>query len=157
MLRLLLVRKPLMSWVCSFFIVTSFALSIDQFDQLNVITATLPPCLCGERMMRARRSAMRAASSEFGQAQCHLQLLIIVYSYKLHGTSCPISMKSDVIRNSGNTFWHPPMVAAQDSPQFIHPPMLSAEDAPWTTSTHVTSRGEKPVQPVPPSSYVAFG
>ena len=266
-------------------------------------------------MMRARRSAMRAASSEFGQAQCRLQLLIIVYSYKLHGTSRPISMKSDVIRKcsrhdahrgsqsgkhssempsasrngnpnaspqmershtlapdsttqmsynfsedsdfrtsseliralgnssssknfhlfnsflgpyhqdyisqqavtpadalpfasadidsdakdeelrtskrrrmstdfaseppssavsfssyndgyssqssttshsqqslmdfpfnnyssynilrgSGNTFWHPPMVAAQDSPQFIHPPMLSAEDAPWTTSTH---------------------
>lgn len=87
-----------MSWVCSFFIVHSFALSIDQFDQLNVTTATLPPRLCGERMTRARQFAMRAASSKSGQTQCRTQLLNIVHSYKLHGTSRPISMKSDVIR-----------------------------------------------------------
>lgn len=36
----------------------------------------------------------------------------------------------NILRGSGNTFWHPPMAAAQDSPQFIHPPMLPAEDSP---------------------------
>ena len=35
----------------------------------------------------------------------------------------------NILRGSGNTFWHPPMAAAQDSPQFIHPPMLPSEDS----------------------------
>jgi hypothetical protein len=35
----------------------------------------------------------------------------------------------NILRGSGNTFWHPPMVAAQDSPRLIHPPMLPSEDS----------------------------
>jgi len=35
----------------------------------------------------------------------------------------------NILRGSGNTFWHPPMVAAHDSPQLIHPPMLPSEDS----------------------------
>jgi GATA-binding protein, other eukaryote len=35
----------------------------------------------------------------------------------------------NILRGSGNTFWHPPMAIAHDSPQFIHPPMLPSEDS----------------------------
>jgi hypothetical protein len=35
----------------------------------------------------------------------------------------------NILRGSGNTFWHPPMAVAQDSPRFIHPPMLPSEDS----------------------------
>jgi hypothetical protein len=35
-----------------------------------------------------------------------------------------------ILRGSGNTFWHPPMAAAHDSPQPVHPPMLPCEDSP---------------------------
>jgi GATA-binding protein len=36
-----------------------------------------------------------------------------------------------ILRGSGNTFWHPPMLPQDRSPQFIHPPMLPpAEESP---------------------------
>lgn len=34
-----------------------------------------------------------------------------------------------IFRGSSNAFWHPPMAAAQDSPQQVHPPMLPSEDS----------------------------
>ncbi|KIM79407.1 hypothetical protein PILCRDRAFT_36953, partial [Piloderma croceum F 1598] len=35
----------------------------------------------------------------------------------------------NILHGSGNTFWHPPMAAVQDWPQFIHLPMLPSEDS----------------------------
>ncbi|KII90088.1 hypothetical protein PLICRDRAFT_174876 [Plicaturopsis crispa FD-325 SS-3] len=34
------------------------------------------------------------------------------------------------LRGSGNTFWHPPMLPQDNSPQFVHPPMLPADESP---------------------------
>ena len=90
-----------MFWVCLFVIVflDHSVNRAEQFDQRNVITVTLPPLLSGEKMMRERRFATRAASSEFLPVYIFIfGWLTVVYSYKLHGTSRPISMKSDVIR-----------------------------------------------------------
>jgi hypothetical protein len=37
----------------------------------------------------------------------------------------------NILRGSANTFWHPPMLPQDNSPQFIHPPMLPpAEESP---------------------------
>ena len=35
-----------------------------------------------------------------------------------------------MMRDSGNTFWHPPMLPQTNSPQFIHPPMLPPDESP---------------------------
>ncbi|KAI0673196.1 hypothetical protein C8Q78DRAFT_969930 [Trametes maxima] len=44
----------------------------------------------------------------------------------------PYSSFSNMLRGSGNTPWHPPMLPPESSPQFIHPPMLppSSDDSP---------------------------
>ncbi|KIJ12312.1 GATA zinc finger transcription factor [Paxillus involutus ATCC 200175] len=42
----------------------------------------------------------------------------------------PFFASYSIFRGSGNAFWHPPMLAADRSPQFIHPPMLPAEESP---------------------------
>ncbi|KAI0633089.1 hypothetical protein C8Q77DRAFT_1158510 [Trametes polyzona] len=43
----------------------------------------------------------------------------------------PYSSFSSMLRGSGNTPWHPPMLPPDSSPQFIHPPMLPpSEDSP---------------------------
>ncbi|KAF9231851.1 hypothetical protein BU15DRAFT_90809 [Melanogaster broomeanus] len=42
----------------------------------------------------------------------------------------PFFSSYSIFRGSGKAFWHPPMLAADRSPQFNHPPMLPAEESP---------------------------
>ncbi|KAH7882009.1 hypothetical protein F5I97DRAFT_382589 [Phlebopus sp. FC_14] len=52
----------------------------------------------------------------------------------------PFFAPYNILRGSGNTFWHPPMLPADRSPQFIHPPMLptttGVEDAHMSDFLH---------------------
>ncbi|EGN92304.1 hypothetical protein SERLA73DRAFT_65990, partial [Serpula lacrymans var. lacrymans S7.3] len=42
----------------------------------------------------------------------------------------PFFSPYSILRGSGNTFWHPPMLPQDRSPQVIHPPMLPTDDTP---------------------------
>ncbi|KAH0833816.1 hypothetical protein J3R83DRAFT_10977 [Lanmaoa asiatica] len=89
------------------------------------------------RMKKRRRMSTDSASEPPSSA---VSFSSYADSYSGHSSTASHSRRSSmdfpffssysVFRGSGNAFWHPPMLAADRSPQLVHPPMLPAEDSP---------------------------
>jgi GATA-binding protein, other eukaryote len=91
-----------------------------------------------QRMTKRRRMSTHSASEPPCSA---VSFSSYADSYSGHSSTTSHSRHSSmdfpffpplysIFCGSGNTFWHPPTLPADRSPQLVHPPMLPAEDAP---------------------------
>lgn len=87
-----------------------------------------------QRTMKRRRMSTDSASEPPSSAVSYSSYADSYSSTTSHSRRSsmdfPFFSSYSVFRGSGNAFWHPPMLAADRSPQLIHPPMLPAEDSP---------------------------